>query len=82
MADFAKKWQALLSVLVMLVAVTIAWGKMDARVFLVENRFIEEKAAQSEVVFELRLIREEIVRLRVAQATTNQRLSSHLEMNK
>jgi len=82
MAEFASKWQAALSLLLMLLAVTVAWGRMDARVSNVEQRFVEEKSTRSEVVLELRLIRDEIVRLRVAQATTNQRLSSHIEFEK
>lgn len=79
MAEFARKWQAILSLVLMILMVGLAWGKIDSRVTAVENVVQEERLAKKEIVDELRKIREEIVHLRIAQATTNQRLVDHIE---
>ena len=81
MIDFANKWQAFLSLLVILVSATIAWGQLDTRVLSLEKQLALERASRSEVVTELRKIRDELVLLRINVATTNQKLESHLLQN-
>ncbi len=78
MADFFKKWQAFISLAIILVTVTLAWGEVQSRVGQLEFTITQKREDTVSVVRELRLIREEIVLLRIATATTNQKLESHL----
>lgn len=82
MAEFAQKWQAIISLFVMVFVAGIAWSQIDNRVAHVEQTIIEEQEDRKDIVRELRLIRDEIVSLRIATARTNQRLEDHIITDK
>jgi amino acid permease len=74
MAFIAKKFQFIQLVLVLVVMLTgfgVTWGKVTTEI-------IQTKIEQNEIVVELKKIREEIVRLRIETAVTNERLESHI----
>jgi hypothetical protein len=71
MFDSLKKFQLVFVLLVMITGFGITWGKVSADV-------AQTKVEQASVVEELKKIREEIVKLRIETAVSNQKLESHL----
>ena len=71
MFDSPKKFQLIFVLLVMIAGFGITWGKVSTDVE-------QTKIEQVTVVTELKKIREEIIRLRIETAVSNQKLESHL----
>ena len=72
MSELAKKYQSLITLLVIVTGLSMSWAHLDAQVTVA----LEEK---SEIVRELRLIREEIVNLKIQVAVANQKLLDHID---